>query len=324
MAKILVVAEHDHGKLKLATLSAVSFARQAAALSSGGFEVLVMGSQVAGVAEALRKLGAAAVLVADHAALAEPLADVQARLIVQTARTRGLDWVVGAASTYTKDILPRAAALLDAVMLSDVIGLEAEGGEFVYRRVLYAGNIIATVKLDGETRCFTVRSAAFAAATMGAAESPVIPLAVGTEDLASQAAFVSRESKISGRPDATEAKIVVSGGRALKNAEDFERLVGGLADVLGAAVGSSRALVDSGITPNSLQIGQTGKVVAPELYLAVGISGAIQHMAGMKDTKVIAAINKDPDAPIFEVADYGLVADVYQAVPELMTKLKQA
>ncbi|MBL9166333.1 MAG: electron transfer flavoprotein subunit alpha/FixB family protein [Verrucomicrobiales bacterium] len=324
MPKILVLAEHDHGTLKLATLSALGFARQATLEGRGTYEILVIGSQIGPVATALASYGAERVLVADDASLAEPLADVQSQLIADVAKARGADWVVGAASTYTKDILPRAAALLDAVMLSDLVGLEASAGDYVYRRVLYAGNIIATVQLDGAQRCFTVRAAAFPApATVGAA-SPIESVAYAPAGAGGQMAFVTREGKASGRPDATEAKIVVSGGRALKNSEDFERLVGGLADVLGAAVGSSRALVDSGITPNSLQIGQTGKVVAPDLYVAVGISGAIQHMAGMKDTKVIAAINKDPDAPIFEVADYGLVADVYQAVPELMEKLKRA
>jgi electron transfer flavoprotein alpha subunit len=187
---------------------------------------------------------------------------------------------------------------------------------------MFAGNVIATVQLDGAVKCLAVRSAAFAAPATTGTLSPVETVTVEAATLPKFAAFINRETKVSARPDATEARIIVSGGRALKSAADFERLVGGLADVLGAAVGSSRALVDSGITPNSLQIGQTGKVVAPDLYFALGISGAIQHMAGMKDTKVIAAINKDPDAPIFEIADYGLVADVYEAVPELMQKLK--
>lgn len=324
MPKILVIAEHDHGTLKLATLSAISFARQAAAEGKGSYEILVIGQGVAGVANALSGYGAARVLVAENASFAEPLADAQAQLVVSVAKARGIDWLVGAASTYTKDLLPRAAALLDSVMLSDVVGLACEGDDFVYRRVLYAGNVIATVKLEGSSRCFTVRAAAFPAVSAGNAPSPIEPVAPTGGGTSALASFIAREAKASGRPDATEAKIVVSGGRALKNSQDFEQLVGGLADVLGAAVGSSRALVDSGITPNSLQIGQTGKVVAPELYVAVGISGAIQHMAGMKDTKVIAAINKDPDAPIFEVADYGLVADVYQAVPELIDKLKRA
>jgi electron transfer flavoprotein alpha subunit len=187
---------------------------------------------------------------------------------------------------------------------------------------MHAGNAIATVILDGPLRVATVRSAAFPSATPVAAVSPFMAVDLAPVHWPQGTEFISREQKASGRPDATEARVVVSGGRAIKNPEDFERLAGGLADVLGAAVGSSRALVDSGITPNSLQIGQTGKVVAPEVYIALGISGAIQHLAGMKDSKVIVAINKDPDAPIFEVADVGLVADVYQAVPELIERLK--
>ncbi len=315
MSLTLVLTEHDQGQLKLASLSAAAFAAQV----GEPFDVLVLGSGVATVAESLRTAGARTVLVADHAELAEPLADRYAHVIAAVAKARGATLVVGAVSTFTKDVLPRAAALLDAAMVSDVIGYA--GG--VFRRAQYAGNALATVELEGAVKFATVRSAAFAAAATSATPSPVEAVAVDAAALPKHTTFVSREVKKSARPDATEARIIVSGGRALKNSEDFERLVGGLADTLGAAVGSSRALVDAGITPNSLQIGQTGKIVAPELYLAVGISGAIQHMAGMKDTKIIAAINKDAEAPIFEVADYGLVADVYEAVPELIQKLKK-
>ena len=319
MGKILILAELDNGVLKQATLSAAGFARKAGA----PFEMLVLGANVGAAAQALARCGAAAVLAADSPALAQPVADRYAKVIAEVAKARGATLVVGVASTFTKDVLPRAAALLDAGMLSDVIDVRAEGDDYVFRRVQFAGNVIATVQLGGAVRCLTVRSAAFAAPEPSAAVSPVENVAVDAAALPNGIEFVSRETKASGRPDATEARIIVSGGRALKNPEDFEKLVGGLADVLGAAVGSSRALVDAGITPNSLQIGQTGKIVAPDLYIAVGISGAIQHMAGMKDTKVIVAINKDAEAPIFQVADYGLVADVYTAVPELMQKLKK-
>ena len=229
--------------------------------------------------------------------------------------------VVGASSTFSKDVLPRAAALLEAAMVSEVVGVCVEDGEPEFRRVMFAGNVIATVRLDGPVRVATVRAAAFAAPA-ATTECPIERISVDDASLPGFLDFVDREAKAAGRPDATEARIVVSGGRALKNSGDFERLVGGLADALGAAVGSSRALVDAGITPNSLQVGQTGKIVAPDLYFALGISGAIQHMAGMKDTKVIVAVNKDAEAPIFEVADYGLVADVYDAVPKLIEKLK--
>ena len=323
MSKILVIAEHDSGQLKLATLSAMGFARQVCEQTSGSYDVLILGEGIAEAAESLRAHGAASVLVADNPGLKEPLADRYAFVIDEVARAHKATMVVGAASTFSKDILPRAAALLDAGMISDVIEVRADGDDFIFKRVLYAGNVIATVKLEGALKFLTVRPAAFAPPSRTDELSPVTPVAVDAGKLPSQIEFVGREAKVAGRPDSTEARVVVSGGRAIKNGEDFERLIGGLADVLGGAVGSSRALVDSGITPNSLQVGQTGKVVAPELYIAAGISGAIQHMAGMKDTKVIVAINKDSEAPIFEVADYGLVADVYQAVPELIGKLKK-
>ncbi len=322
MNRILVIAEHDSGTLKLASFAAAGFASKVCAASGGSFDFLLLGSGLAAATEGLRKSGAAAVLVADSPELAQPLADRYTKVIADTAKARGATIVVAAASTFSKDILPRAAALLDAGMLSDVVDVTAAGADLTFRRVMFAGNVIATVQLDGAIKCIAVRSAAFAAPAATDTLSPVEAVAIDAALLPKFTEFISREVKVSARPDATEARIIVSGGRALKNSADFERLVGGLADVLGAAVGSSRALVDSGITPNSLQIGQTGKVVAPDLYIAVGISGAIQHMAGMKDTKVIAAINKDPEAPIFEIADYGLVADVYEAVPELIQKLK--
>ena len=322
MPNILVLAEHEEGQLKLATLSAAGFAGQVCAQAGGSFDVLVIGEQVSEVAQILRAYGAASVLSADHALLKNTVADKYAQVIAEVARERKATMIVGAASTFSKDILPRAAALLDAGMLSDVIEVRAQEGGFIFKRVMFAGNVIATVKLDGAVKVLTVRAAAFPAATKVEALSPEISVPVEPAGLPSHIEYVGREAKVTGRPDSTEARIVVSGGRAIKNSDDFERLIGGLADALGGAVGSSRALVDAGITPNSLQVGQTGKVVAPDLYLAIGLSGAIQHLAGMKDSKIIAAINKDPEAPIFEVADYGLVGDVYQVVPELMAKLK--
>ncbi len=325
MSHILVIAEHDDGQLKQATLSAVGFARKA----GGTFDVLIIGQEVSAMAEALRGYGAATVLVADSPALQHPVADKYAQVIVDAARERNATMLVAAASTFSKDILPRAAALLDAGMLSDVVDVTPDGDDFVFKRVMFAGNVIATVKLDGAVKVLTVRPAAFPPPPStgegwgGGEPSPVVAVAVDESKLPSHMQFVGRETKVAGRPDSTEARVVVSGGRAIKNIKDFERLIGGLADVLGGAVGSSRALVDAGITPNELQVGQTGKIVAPDLYIAVGISGAIQHLAGMKDSKVIVALNKDPDAPIFEIADYGLVGDVYQMVPELIERLKQ-
>ena len=323
MANILVLAEHEDGQLKLATLSAVAFARKAVAEEGGAFDILVIGENVGGPAESLRNLGAAAVLVADHSSLKHPLGDNYAHIVAGAAKQRNSTIVVGAASTFSKDILPRAAALLDAGMLSDVVDVRRAGDDFIFKRVMFAGNVIATVKLDGAVKFLTVRAAAFAHPAKGTDTSPVVSVSMEADKLPAFLEYGGREAKVAGRPDPTEARVVVSGGRGVKTAEDFERLIGGLADGLGGAVGASRALVDAGITPNSLQVGQTGKIVAPELYIAVGISGAIQHLAGMKDTKVIVAINKDADAPIFEVADFGLVGDAYQVVPELIDKLKK-
>jgi electron transfer flavoprotein alpha subunit len=323
MANLLVIAEHDGGRLKLATLSAVALARNVVAETGGTVEVLVIGNGVGDAIEQLQGCGAANVLVADHPVLQQPLGDRYAQVVAEIAKQRGATMVVAAASTFSKDILPRAAALLDAGMLSDVVEVRREGDDFVFKRVMFAGNVIATVKLDGAVKFLTVRAAAFPHPAKSADASPIVGVTVDTDKLPTFAEFVGREAKVAGRPDSTEARVVVSAGRAIKSADDFERLVGGLADALGGAVGSSRALVDAGVTPNSLQVGQTGKIVAPDLYIAIGISGAIQHLAGMKDTKVIVAINKDADAPVFEVADYGLVADAYQAVPELIKKLMQ-
>jgi electron transfer flavoprotein alpha subunit len=323
MAHVLVVIEQDAGQLKQASLSAVGFAHKVCAAAGGAFEVLVMGQGVSDLAESLRSYGAAAVLVADSPPLKNPVADKWAQVIADAARAQSATMIVAAASTFSKDILPRAAALLDAGMLSDVVEVQPDGDDFIFKRVMFAGNVIATVKLDGAVKFLTVRSAAFSPPEKVDAQSPIISIAVDESHLPSHIVYEGRAAKIAGRPDSTEARVVVSGGRAIKSAEDYERLIGSLADALGGAVGSSRALVDAGITPNELQVGQTGKIVAPDLYIAVGISGAIQHMAGMKDSKVIVAINKDPDAPIFEVADYGLVGDVYQIVPELIERLKQ-
>lgn len=322
--KLLVFAEHDDGQLKLATLAAVACAKKVCADTGGEFEILVVGQNLGGIADSLKCYGAATVLVADDPALKHPLADKYARLIADQVKQRGASMVLAAASTYSKDILPRAAAIVDAGMLGDVTSVVVDGSDFTFDRVMYAGNVIGTVKLAGPIKFFTVRSSAYQAPDKIEQASPVSAISVDAAALPNTMAYIARDEKPSGRPDATEARVVVSGGRAIKNADDFEKLVGGLADKLGAAVGSSRALVDSGITPNTLQIGQTGKIVAPDLYIGLGISGAIQHLAGMKDTKVIVAINQDAEAPIFEIADYGLVADIYQVVPELIAKLEQA
>ena len=323
--RILILAEHDAGQLKLATLSAVAFAPKVIGEVGGSYEILAIGEAISPLGEQLSQYGASSVLVADHPQLRNPLADKSAHVIAEAVRQRQINMVVSAASTFSKDILPRAAALLDAGMLSDVIDVHLDGGDFIFRRVMFAGNVIATAKLDSAIKFLTVRPAAFAfKSEISNSKSQIIHLTVEPEKLPALSEWIGRETKPSGRPDSTEARVVVSGGRAIKNAEDFERLIGGLADALGGAIGSSRALVDAGITSNSLQVGQTGKIVAPDLYIAVGISGAIQHLAGIKDAKIIVAINKDPEAPIFEIADFGLIGDAYQVVPELVEKLPKS
>lgn len=323
MPTVLIIAELDRGQLKAATLASIRCAQRVCQFDGSSFHILVAGQQLSACVEALQGFGAASILTAEHPSLQEPLAERWAPVVQDAVRRVNAGLVVATASTFSKDLLPRAAALMDASMASDVVDVLNGPQGLHFKRVMHAGNAIATLQLDGAIRCITVRAAAFPSPVHNSAPSAVTALGLDYGVIPCSSVVVSREERASGRPDATEARIVVSGGRALKDAQDFERLVGGLADCLGAAVGSSRALVDAGITRNSLQIGQTGKVVAPDLYIAVGISGAIQHMAGMKDTKVIVAINKDPDAPIFEVADYGLVADVYQAVPEMIDTLRK-
>lgn len=313
--RILVVAEQDGGVVKGATLSALGFAR---GLRDAEPEILLLGHQLEALAEQVCRY--APVWTADHELLEAPTADRYAEVIRQVAEERQSSLVVAAASTYSKDILPRAAALLNGAMGTDIVGVREEGGELLFDRPMHAGGVVATVRLLGEPKVLTVRGSAFAAAQPGQAHAiQAVPLDPAT--LPRGIEVLRRGSRASSRPDLTEARVVVSGGRGVKNGEDFERLLGTLADALGGAVGCSRALVDAGIAPNDLQVGQTGKIAAPDLYLAVGISGAVQHLAGMKDSKLIVAINKDPDAPIFEVADYGLVADLYQAIPELTAKL---
>ncbi|UKJ75207.1 electron transfer flavoprotein subunit alpha/FixB family protein [Azospirillum brasilense] len=310
---ILVIAEHDNAALKAATLNAVS----AAARIGGEVHILVAGQGAQAVAEAAAKVaGVSKVLLADDAAYAHPLPENVSPLVVNLAK--GYGHVLAAASSEGKNLLPRVAALLDVAAISDITGVVSPD---TFERPIYAGNAIATVKSADPIKVVTVRTTAFeaAAATGGSATVETI---AGTGD-AGSARFVGQELTKSERPELTQAKIVVSGGRGMQSGENF-KLLEALADKLGAAVGASRAAVDAGFVPNDYQVGQTGKIVAPELYIAVGISGAIQHLAGMKDSKVIVAINKDEEAPIFQVADYGLVADLFKAVPELTAELGKA
>ncbi|MFC7499372.1 electron transfer flavoprotein subunit alpha/FixB family protein [Enterovirga sp. GCM10030262] len=308
--KTLVWVEHEGGQLKDATLSAVT-----AAAKLGEVHLIVAGEGVGGVAEAAANIaGVGKVHVADDAAYAHALAENVAPLIVDLMGHH--DAFVAPATTTGKNIAPRVAALLDVMQISDVMSVE---GEDTFTRPIYAGNAIATVKSSDAKKVLTVRGTAFdkAASEGGSAEIETVS-ATGDKGLSS---FVGAEIAASERPELTSAKIIVSGGRALGSADQFHALIDPLADKLGAGVGASRAAVDAGYAPNDYQVGQTGKIVAPEVYIAIGISGAIQHLAGMKDSKVIVAINKDEDAPIFQVADIGLVGDLFKIVPELTEKL---
>ena len=307
----LVLAEHDHAGLKDATLAAITAARQL----GGEVHVLVAGAGARAAADAAAAVdGVGKVLLADAPAYAHPLAETVAPLVV--GLMAHYDAFVAPASTTGKNIAPRVAALLDVAQVSDIIAVHAPNR---FDRPIYAGNAIATVETDDPKRVITVRATAFPKAGAAATPAPVEAIEPAADPGLSR--FVSAELSKSERPELTGAKIVVSGGRALGSAEAFHQYIEPLADKLGAAVGASRAAVDAGYMPNDYQVGQTGKIVAPELYVAIGISGAIQHLAGMSGSKIIVAINKDPDAPIFQVADYGLVGDLFQLVPELTAKL---
>ena len=308
---VLVLAEHDNAELKPATLHAVT-----AAAKLGEVHVLVAGAGCGAVAEAAAKIaGVAKVLVGDNAALEHDLAETMAPMLVELVKTGGYTALLAATTTAGKNILPRAAALLDSQQISDISAvIDAD----TFERPIYAGNAIATVKSADTVKVVTVRPTAFeAAAADGGSAALEAVSASAASDLS---AFVGQELTRSERPELTSAGIIISGGRGMASGDNFA-LLEAVADKLGAAVGASRAAVDSGFVPNDYQVGQTGKVVAPDLYIAVGISGAIQHLAGMKDSKVIAAINKDEEAPIFQVADYGLVADLFEALPRLASEL---
>jgi electron transfer flavoprotein alpha subunit len=306
----LLVAEHDNASLKDATAKALT----AAKALGGEIHVLVAGSGAKAAAEAAAKLdGVAKVLLADAPIYAHMLAEPTAALIVALAGP--YDTIVAPATTSGKNIMPRVAALLDVMQISDVTKVVAPD---TFERPIYAGNAIQTVRSPENKKVITVRTASFQPAGQGGS-APVEPVATAADPAIS--GFVGEELSKSERPELTSAKIIISGGRAMQSRDNFTKYIEPVADKLGAAVGASRAAVDAGYAPNDWQVGQTGKVVAPELYIAVGISGAIQHLAGMKDSKVIVAINKDEEAPIFQVADYGLVADLYTVLPELASEL---
>jgi electron transfer flavoprotein alpha subunit len=319
MSNVLVFAEHQHKKFSKTSLVAVEAGRQLAAKTGGQCYAAVMGVGVGDLGNELAEYGVAKVFVVEDPSLEHYVADAYAQALSQVAKDKGCEIVVGTASAVGKDILPRVAVRLDAGMASDITGI-TDDGHFV--RPMYAGNAIATVAIESPNKVVSVRTTAFdPAAKSGKAE--VEKVGVSIDGSALKMKFVSFNETKSDRPVLTEASIVVSGGRGLKNGENFTTVLEPLVDALGAAMGASRAAVDAGFVPNDLQVGQTGKVVAPNLYIAVGISGAIQHLAGMKDSKVIVAINKDEEAPIFQVADYGLVADLFKAVPELKEEVEK-
>src|SRR5438132_5653878 len=310
---VLVLAEHDNQSIRKATLNTVAAAKNI----GGEIHVLVAGQQAGAAAKAAAQIaGVAKVLHADAAHLGEFLAENIAALVVSLAK--GYSHILAPATSNGKNVMPRAAALLDVQQISDICAVESAD---TFVRPIYAGNALATMKSKDPIKVITVRTTAFdaVAATGGSAkvESVAAPADAGLS------AFVGREVSKSERPELTAAKIIVSGGRGMGSGEDFTKVLEPLADKLGAAMGASRAAVDAGFVPNDWQVGQTGKIVAPDLYIAVGISGAIQHLAGMKDSRVIVAINKDEEAPIFQVADYGIVGDLFQLVPTVVEELKK-
>ncbi|MBI5502596.1 MAG: electron transfer flavoprotein subunit alpha/FixB family protein [Deltaproteobacteria bacterium] len=317
MPNVLVIAELFEGKVRKGSLSAITFAREAAAIVGGGFDLLVLGPGAKAAAPSLAKYGAGKVLAGEAG---EYVAEAYAPLVAKNAA--GYAVVCATATAMGKDLMPRVAEHLKAGMASDVVKVANQGG-LVLVRPMYAGNVLAHVKVKTPVAVVTVRQAEFEAAAETGGASPVADAAASpAEAAAARVAVAGFEKVVSARPELTDARVIVSGGRGLKSGDNF-KIIEQLADLLHGAVGATRAAVDAGFVPNDLQVGQTGKIVAPQLYIAVGLSGALQHLAGMKGSKVIVAINKDPEAPIFTVADYGLVADLFQAVPALVTELKK-
>jgi electron transfer flavoprotein alpha subunit len=310
---LLVLAEHDNASLRKATLHAVAAAQKI----GGEIHVLVAGHQAHPAAKAAAAVaGVAKVLHADAPQLADFLAENVATLLVGLAKS--YSHVLAPSTSNGKNVMPRAAALLDVQQISDIVAVESAD---TFVRPIYAGNALATVKSKDAIKLITVRTTGFDAVPASGGNAAIEPLAAPADSALSR--FISREVSKSERPELTAAKIIVSGGRGMASGENFKKVLEPLADRLGAAMGASRAAVDAGFVPNDWQVGQTGKIVAPDLYVAVGISGAIQHLAGMKDSRVIVAINKDEEAPIFQVADYGLVGDLFQVVPALVDELKK-
>ncbi|MGD8316499.1 MAG: electron transfer flavoprotein subunit alpha/FixB family protein [Myxococcales bacterium] len=318
MANVLVVAELLEGKARKTTLCAVTAAKQIAEGTGGSFDILSIGEGASAAAEELKGYGAGKILTAEIPGgyVCEKYAPTVAEV------GKGYDVLIACASAFGKDLLPRAAAKLDAGVASDISAIHADGGKLSYTRPMYAGNVFGTVEINSDKQVVTVRQSEFDTAQESGGSSPIEEVAVQSDPIADRVEFLGIEVVKSERPDLSEADIVVAGGRALKSAENFTNIIEPLVDALGAAMGASRAACDAGYVAPELQVGQTGKVVAPKLYIAIGISGAIQHLAGMKGSKTIVAINKDKEAPIAQVADYFLVADLFDAVPALTEAVK--
>jgi electron transfer flavoprotein alpha subunit len=321
MSQVLVIAELADGKVRKSTNSAITFAKTVSQ-GGGSFAILAIGAGAKAATSQLTGYGASKVITVDDPSLANPVCELFAPTIAAVAKSGGFGTVVVTASSFGKDIAPRVAAKLGAGYAPDIAGVKVDSGKEVYKRPMFAGNAYGYCEITTPVRVVSVRQSEFTAAEPSGGASPVEAASLAPADpAASRVTFVSLEAGKSERPDLGEARVVVSGGRALK--EKFAEVLDPLANLLGAAVGASRAACDAGYAPAELQVGQTGRVVAPQLYFAIGISGAIQHLAGMKSSKTIVCINKDPDAPIFQVADYGLVADLFVAVPELIAELKK-
>lgn len=318
MSTILVIAEHLDGAPKKSTFQSIQFARQLAARTGGAISLAVIGSGASAAASQLVAYGAQTIYTVDGAGVEKYLAQPYTGVVKGLIESSGATYVVATASTYGKDLLPRVAAVFGWGMVTDCTALAGES-EVLFKRPMYAGNILATVRSTTPGTVIAIRASEFDAAEETGGASAVQAIEFAGD--AGGSSFVGFEGVVSERPDLGEAEVVVAGGRGLKDGDTFFSVMNPMADALGAAIGASRAAVDSGFCPNDMQIGQTGKVVAPGLYFAVAISGAIQHLAGMKNSKCIVAINKDPEAPIFQVSDYGLVADAFQAVPELIEKV---
>ena len=322
MGDILVIAETYEGKLRKGTLATVTFAKELAAKTGTGYNVAVLGKGIGDAAAEVAGYGAGTVFTVDDPGLENYVASTWAGVVADLVNQTGADHVAATTSTFGRDILPRVAARLNAGMVSDVMSIEGDAGSLRFKRPMWAGNVIGTVEVKTPKAVFSVRGTDFDPAAPAGGASPVqaAQIAVTVDGNVRCAGFAAT---ISERPDLTEAGVVVAGGRGLKDKEGFDGIMNPLADLFGAAIGATRAVVDAGIAPNDLQVGQTGKVVAPDLYIAVALSGAIQHLAGMKNSKVIVAINKDEEAPVFSVADYGLVADAFKAVPEFVELAKK-